>query len=262
MRYALIAVLGETRKGLLIGWTYRANLLISLFTLGFIFVGIAFFVGGGSLQNDRMASFLLGYLTWMYAALTVDDLSGGLSAEMSAGTLEQMAMSPAPLGMILLGRVLAKLVVTTVQVLILGTLAFLLLRVHLPLRWEAVPVLLLTLFGVSGFGFIVAGATLVLKQVASFASLMNNALAFMNGSFLPVEAMPGWLSAVARTLPSTQGIVVLRRVVLEGQPLTAAWQDRSLVWLVVHSTFYFALGWVVFLCCERAAKEQGTLSQY
>ena len=76
MKAILIAVLGEVRKGLRIGWAYRANWLTGLVTLGFIFIGIAFFMSGGELQSDQLSSFLLGYLTWMYAALAISDLSG------------------------------------------------------------------------------------------------------------------------------------------------------------------------------------------
>ena len=40
------------------------------------------------------------------------------------------------------------------------------------------------LVGILGFGLIVAGAVLIFKQVEALVNLMNNALAFFNGSFL------------------------------------------------------------------------------
>jgi len=77
-----------------------------------------------------------------------------------------------------------------------------------------------------------------------------------------VEEMPAWLATISRTLPSTQGIVVLRRVVLDGQSLAAVWRDGSLVWLIVHSAIYLAVGWLFFSVCEQIAKKQGSLGQY
>jgi len=262
MRIACVALLGEVRKGLLIGWTYRMNWLTGLLTLGFIFLAVVFFLGGGVLNPEQMASSLLGYLTWMYAALAISDLSYGLRGEMNAGTLEQMSMSPTPVGLILLGRVLANLLVTTAQVLLMGTVMSLILGIHIPLRCAGLPVLLLTLFGILGFGFVVAGAVLVFKQVESFANLIQNGLAFLNGSFLPIEAMPAWMAGFARVLPSTQGIVVLRQVVLHGQSLASVWRDGSLPWLIAHSAIWFAAGWLAFSVGERVAKEQGSLGQY
>jgi len=262
MRNAIVATLGEFRKSLLISWTYRLNLLGGLATVGFIFVGISFLMGQGELNPEQMASMLLGYLAFFYALIALNDLSFGLRGEAWAGTLEQMSMSPAPIGLILLGRVLANLAISTAQVLLMGGGLFLLAEVQLPMRWQGLPGLALILMGVLGFGFVVAGTALIFKQVESFINLMGNMLVFLNGTLLPVDAMPGWLAALARVLPSTQGVVVLRKVVLGGQSLASTWQDSSLKWLVVHSAVFFAVGWVVFSLCERTAKKQGSLGQY
>jgi len=228
----------------------------------FIFVGIGFLMGDGELDPEQLAFMLVGYLAWFYTGEAVGNLSWGLRGEINAGTLEQMAMSPAPIGLILMGRVFANLVLSTIQILIQGSIFFLLLGIRIPLRWEGLPVLALTLIGVFGFGYVVAGATLIFKQCESLANLVENVLLLINGTMVPVDAMPGWLASVAMTLPTTQGIIVLRRVVLDGQSLTSAWRDGSLIWLVVHSAIYFAVGWLVFSFCERMAKERGSLGQY
>ncbi len=262
MKDGAIVLLGEIRKSLLIAWTYRINTFTGWFTLAFVFITIGFMLGGGQLDPERLAGPLLGYLTWMYATTVISDLSYGLRGEISAGTLEQMAMSPAPIGLVLLGRVITNLMTATIEVVLMGAAMRVLLGVRIPMHWQGIPVLAVTLFGVLGFGFMLAGAMLVLKRVESLAVLMNNGLAFLNGTFLPVQAMPVWLAAVARTVPTTQGVIVLRRVVLEGQSLLSVWQDRSLLWLILHSTLYFAAGWAIFWYGERVAKRHGSLGQY
>jgi ABC-2 type transport system permease protein len=258
----LIGVLGEMRKGLLISWAYRVNTFAGTLTLGFIFVSIGFLLGGGILASQDLAPALLGYLTWVFVSSAVSDLSYGLQAEITAGTLEQMVMSTTPVGLLLIGRVLANMIVSAVQVGLMAIAMTVLLGVRIPFRWQGLPVLAMTLVGVFGFGFVVAGATLVLKQIQSVINLVNNALAFLNGTFLPVAAMPGWMAVISRVLPSTQGVIVLRQVVLEGYSLGAVWRGRSLVWLAVHSVLYFAVGWLVFLRCERLAKQHGSLGRY
>jgi len=262
MKTALTAVLGEVRKSLLISWTYKVNLLLFTFTLGSIFVAIGFMMSKGTMDPELLAFGLVGYVTWMYAMSMVGDITWGLRREINAGTLEQMLMSPASISVVLLGRVLADFVLNTIRVLLVVGVVYLALNVRIPMRWQGLPVLTLTLLGVLGFGYVVAGAMLVFKRFESFANLMQNALVFLNGAILPVDRMPGWLASIAKTLPSTQGIIVLRRVVLDGQSLAAAWQDGSLMWLIVHSAIYFAAGWIVFGYCERIAKEQGSLGQY
>jgi ABC-2 type transport system permease protein len=257
-----VAMLGEVRKGLLISWTYRVNTLMAMFTLGFVFLGISFLMGGGELNPQRMASALIGYLAWFYALLAIDSLIFGMREEAQAGTLEQISMSPAPIGLVLLGRALANVILSTGQVLILGGAMFLLAGVRIPMRWEGLPVLAVTLVGVFGFGFVIAGAILVFKQIHSFTNLLQNILLFLNGTMLPVDTMPGWMAGIARTLPTTQGVVVLRKVILDGHSLTSTWRDGSLMWLVMHSAVYFAAGWAAFSLCERIAKDQGSLGQY
>jgi ABC-2 type transport system permease protein len=261
MKTILIATLGEVRKGLFVQWAYKVNLLAGFVTLAFAFILISFIMGGGRLDPEQTPSMLLGFLGYSYALFAISDLSGGIGREISAGTLEQMCMSPAPLGLVLLGRTLANLIVATVQVLpILGVL--LLFDIRLPTRWEGLPVFMILLVGVYGFGFIIAGATLVLKQAGAFATLIQNALFFLNGTVLAVDAMPSWLAFIAKTLPTTQGIIVLRQVVLEGYPLAYVWEDRSLAWLIVHSASYFAVGWLVFNFCYRITLKRGSLGQY
>jgi ABC-2 type transport system permease protein len=262
MRTLTIGLIGEIRKNLLISWTYKANMFVSLFTLGFIFVGIVFFLGGGSFSPDKIASALLGYLVWMYAVTAISDLSYGLRGEISAGTLEQLAMSPTPMGLLLIGRVTATLMIATIQVFLMGIIMNLLLGVRIPLRLEALPALLLTLLGVFGFGFIIAGAMLIFKQVESFSNLLNNALAFLNGSFLPISALPIWMAVISKTLPSTLGIIVIREIILEGKSLATTWREGSLVELTVNSVIYFVVGWLVFAVCEWIAKNRGSLGQY
>ena len=57
-------LLNETYKQFILLWSYRFNFLTQTFMIGFLFVGISFFVSGGSPAPGRMAPALLGYLIW------------------------------------------------------------------------------------------------------------------------------------------------------------------------------------------------------
>ena len=113
---------------------------------------------------EEIGPMFVGYLAWFYAMGAISDLSWGMRSEINAGTLEQLAMSPTPIGIILLGSpVFANFIISTVQLLIQGTVLAYLLGIRLPMRWEAIPIMGITLVGVFGFGFMLAGATLVLR---------------------------------------------------------------------------------------------------
>lgn len=255
-------LLNETYKRFILLWSYKFDFLTQTFMIGFLFIGISFFISGGSPDPERMAPALLGYLIWFFAVAAMSDMSWGIREETQTGTLEQMYMSPLPSGLLLAGRSVASLAWSSMIVSLVGGILLLLLGIRIPIRLGGVPIFLLTIAGLYGFAFILGGATLLFKQVESLANLLQNMLLFLNGSFLTVEQMPSWLEIAARTLPTTQGIVVLRRVVLDGSSLTTVWQDGSLPWLVIHSTFYLLVGWSVFLWCEHLARKRGILGQY
>ncbi|GCE15657.1 ABC transporter permease [Tengunoibacter tsumagoiensis] len=258
----VLAIYNETYKRLLVTWDYRFNLIVQLVTVGFIFLGASFFLGGGSFDAHQLAPVLIGYIVWFYARIVIMSTSADLVGEAQAGTLEQTYMSPVPASLLLLGRMLALLISTTIIVFLVTGLLMLLLGIRFPLRWEFLPVFLLTLSGLFGFTLILSGAGLIFKQIDSLADLIQNMLLFLTGSLLPVDRFPVWLAAIAKTLPITQGIIVLRQVVIQQYSLVAAWQSGSLLWLVIHSSLYLIAGLIIFKWCEKIAKRQGTLGQY
>jgi len=262
VKRALLAVSNEIRKRLLIMWDYRFNVFTQVVTVSFIFVGASFFIEGGQLDPGPLASMLLGYLVWFYARIIIMNTSSDLMTEAQAGTLEQMYMSSTSTSLLLLGRLIALLISTTMIVLIPATFLALLLGIRIPLRWEGLPVLLITLAGLFGFTLALSGIALVFKQVDALADLVQNALLFLTGTLLPVSRFPVWLADIARILPITQGIIVLRQIMLENTSLTASWSNGSLIWLVVHSAIYVCTGLIIFKWCERMAKQQGSLGHY
>jgi ABC-2 type transport system permease protein len=262
MRILSVALWSEICKGILIQWSYKFNMLMSMLSLSFIFLGINFMMGNGQINSAIMASTLLGYLIWFYAVTAIENMSWNLRDEMQCGQLEQLYMSPAPAQVLILGRSVSTLLVTTVMVLIMALAMIVIFGVYMPMRAAGLPVFVLTLIGLYGFGYVLGGATLIFKQTGPLTNLLTNALLFTNGAILPVDRLPGWLQTFAKLLPSTQGIIVLRNVILNGQSLGAAWTDGSLSLLVIHSALFFIAGWLIYRWCEGIAKRRGSLGQY
>ena len=257
-----LVLYNEVRKELIITWNYRANTAIELLTLVFVFVFISYFAGGGELDSEMLPGSLLGFLLWFYAAFAISSMSSGITGDASIGTLEQLYMSPMPTWLVFVGRVIATFVKGTVMVALLGIVLAMVLPVTLPLELAALPPFALTMVGLFGFGYAIGGLTLVFKQIGSVNNLLTNVLLFLNGALLPVHHFPPWLETVAVFLPTTQGIIVLRKVVVDGASLIAVWEDGSMVFLAVQSVLYLAVGWALFNVGERVAKRRGTLGQY
>jgi ABC-2 type transport system permease protein len=256
------AILNETHKGLLMAWNYKVDLILEVFIMGFAFIGLSFLTGGGRLREEQLTASLIGYLVWFFAVKAIANMSTSLKDEMQAGTLEQMYMSPTDAGFLILGRSLATIFITTIIAALIAAGPMLLLGIRLPLVPASIPVFIITILGLYGFGFAVGGFTLIFKQVASLSDLIQYALVFLNGALLPVEVFPPWLAFIARLLPTTQGIIVLRQVSLEGMSLADTWRSGSLGWLALHSAVFLLLGWFLFKWCENIARQRGLLGQY
>ncbi len=261
-RLVPMIVWNEVYKGLLIQWSYKFNMLMEALMLAFLFLGITFFVGNGQLDPTRLAPSLLGYAVWFYATVAIGTMAYALREEAQQGTLEQWYMSPVPPSVVQVGRVLSTFVVTTFLLLLIVVPLAWGFDLTLPWRWSALPIFVLILVGVYGFGFIVGGATLIFKQVGPLANIVQNMMLFLNGAFLPVERFPRWLEGVAHTLPTTDGILVLQRLFFADASLWTLWQDGSLWRLSLNSAIYLVLGLAVFVFTERLAKRRGLLGQY
>jgi ABC-2 type transport system permease protein len=258
--YALVLA-NEIHKGLLHMWRYKVNLLAQVAMFSLLFVGIAFLVGGGRMDVVALPSMIVGFIVWYYAFMAILSMSASLATEAQTGTLEQAYISPAPPEWIFVGRALATFVSTSLMAAVMIGVA-LLSGLRFPWSASALPVFLMTLAGVFGFGFMIGGATLAFKRVDAVGNLVQNMLLFMNGTLLPVEQFPGWMTAVSNTLPTTLGISALRAVTIEQQRLPSLWHDGTLSTLALHSTAYLVAGWLIFKWCERHARWQGTLGHY
>ena len=262
MSTAVLTVLNETHKGLIITLGYKANIITDTGQQVVIFLALGYFMGRGQLDPEPLAAMLIGYLLWYYAAIALTSMSGNLGSEATTGTLEQIYMSPSPSWVLFIGRALSTLMVSTIYVGIVAVVLIPVLDIHIPLDWEILPVFAITMTGLFGMGFAVGGATIVFKNVTAVLGTMQVILLLFNGTVLPIEYFPGWLETVSRAVPTTQGVIILRNITLEGQSLSAAWSSGDLPYLVLHSLAFLSVGWLIFLVGERVAKRQGTLGQY
>lgn len=253
----------EFYKVSLLTWSYRFNWFVGLVMIVVMFLGITLLFGsdpGGRFESRE--SFLVGWLVGFYIFNVLGLMTYDLRDEMRMGTLEQMVMSPAPLGTLLMGRVLTSLVWDVVQLVIGACAVMLILNFTLPVNAAGLLVFLLTVVGAIGFGFLAAGLTLIYQHVESFANMIANMLLFTNGTLVAVDQFPAWFATVMRFFPTTQGIAVARQVTLGGRSLADVWASGDLMLLMLHSAASFVIGWLVFSWCERVARRRGTLGQY
>ncbi|MYA04981.1 MAG: ABC transporter permease [Caldilineaceae bacterium SB0664_bin_22] len=258
----VMSIAAETWKGLQLMWTFKFNVVSEVVGLFMVFLGINFFVGNGAFNSEDLAFTLVGFCIWTYSIFAISNMSYALREEQQQGTIEQMFMGSTPFAALLFGRTLSNFVWTTAVILLGGGTITLAFGLDLGLNWRLVPVLGLTMFGLYGLGFVVAGLTILFKNILSFANLIQNVLLFLNGAIVPVTVFPAWMTTATRALPSTLSIEVARLVTLDDLTLATVWTDGLLPLLVLHSLIWFVLGLSLYLVAERIARRKGLLGQF
>ena len=252
----------EAYKRLLMLWRYKFNMLVKLIGVILIFVGFGVVIPGGGFSTTTLAPTFLGYIIWFYARFVVSAAASDLVMETYTGTLEQIYMSPVSAGFLLLARLFALLISTTILVALPTAGILLLWHITIPFRLAAMPVFIVTLVGLFGFSLALSGLSLVFKQIDDASILIQILLLFLTGTMLPIDRFPSWLELVARALPLTQGIAMLKGLVFDGQSLAAVWTDGSMFWLALNSLIYVCVGLLLYRWGEYTAKSYGLLGLY
>ena len=246
------AVLGETQKGFWLLWGHRSVVLLEILTMVAFYPFLQFIVGNGTIEQALVPPTLLAFLTYPLLTFATLGLVGDLLEEVNSGTFEQMHLSPFAPTALLVGRLLAMVLKGMLTAVVIGVLMTWWLRVGIPLRVAGLLPAALTVIDIVGFALVIGGLALVLPQIGAITHLFSGLILLLNGTFIPLEWYPAWVQTLARFLPTTLGVLVTRKVVLEGQSLASVWADGTLPWLIIYTIGIFVLGWLVFLT-QRSA---------
>ncbi|MGD9891918.1 MAG: ABC transporter permease, partial [Dehalococcoidia bacterium] len=134
------------------------------------------------------------------------------------------------------------------------------LNVEFPgLSWAALVPAVLTLLDVAGFALLMGGIALTVASIGAINHVIYSMIGMLNGAYVPVYAYPDWLQVIAKLVPSTLGIDVLRRMLIEDASLAATWADHSLQWALLHTAAMLLLGWTVYQWQIRRGLRDGRL---
>jgi ABC-2 type transport system permease protein len=256
------AIGNEIEKGLIDLWRGKIASFLELILFGLFFLAIMFALGRGAFHREQVAPLLLGFVGYIFFHMQTNRLFWGLLGEMQSGTLEQMYLGPLPSWLLTIGLEVASIVEAALSALLLSLFIDVVVQVTIPLRWTALLPLVLLVLGSVGYSSILGGLTLLFKRLEILKEVFQVVVLIFGGVLVPLERMPGWVATIARFLPLTPGVDVLRKTLLNDVSLGALAGDGTLLWLVGSTMAYLVLGSVVFRWCERIAKRRGTLGQY
>lgn len=205
---------------------------------------------------------ILGYCLMQFVFSTQMGWSGQIQYESQTGTLEQLCISGHSLGEVLLARGLSQLIRQIASFfLLLFAYTISLSDLHLSLQnaYRAIPILVVMAFGVYGISYFFAGITLIYKRVGMFFQIVN--FAFLGIFWQDRSSMESnsLFALFYDTFPLSIGMSKLQSVMVTDRIFQS---DFSMMYLLLISGIYFAVGFILFYMMEKKARTQGLLSQY
>jgi ABC-2 type transport system permease protein len=171
----------------------------------------------------------------------------------------------------LLGRGVARIVISSISVLI--TILAGVLFLHVPFDAAQVDWLLFVVTLVLGIivlvnmGLILAGITLMLARHSDFVGdAVASAMFIFCGAIFPLSSLPALLRPIGYALPITYWLELIRRSLIGGVvdafPTFAAFSNLQLLGILAAFTLVFALiSNRIFRACEYKARERGLIDQ-
>src|SRR5690625_1113128 len=248
----------NTRKEYIELKRYLPNTLAMLFTFYFIFLGMFLgiqVIGDPGSQDVNTQYVIVNYIFWFMAFMIINSIGWEVINEAMRGTLEQLNMSPMGIWRIMTSRLIATTLLYSIMIVFLLYLSMFTTGQWLNLDIVSIlPILILTLISMFGMGFIIAGISIVLKQVQAFLQILQFILAAL--TFVPLT-----LSPLLAYLPFVKGVDLVREVMINGMTLSQIPAGDFMI-LGFSAVFYLLLGLGVFFYCERVAMNKGLMAHY
>lgn len=221
----------------------------------FVFYGMkAFSAGSPGALDGSLEGTVVGFFVWSLSLFAFSTLSWDLINEAQMGTLEQLYLSPSGFRWLCVLNLATGFLVNA-----LAAVTFLFVAMATTGRWlhlDAVsiaPLMIVTVLGAYGVGFILGGLALVFKRIQALFQIVQ----FVFVGCLVIPSRVTW----AGFLPLSAGAVLLRKTMVAGARI---WQlpAGEVLMATAVGAGYLVLGLGVFSACECVAKARGLLGHY
>jgi ABC-2 type transport system permease protein len=251
------ALVANSRKVIIEMQRYLPNTLSLVATFYIIFLAMFFgirIIGDPATAEANIQFVIVSNAFWFLAIMAMTSMGWEVTTEATRGTLEQLAMSPVGLPAILLLRMIANIAAQLVIIAAMLVLVMWTAGQWLNFDLTLLPILVPTLISMIGIGYVVAGLSIIFKQIQALLQILQ--FVFLGMTFVPLSALP-WLELA----PFVKGVDLTRQVMTQGLGLGDL---GFLDWLslIANAALYFTLGLVFFRWCEQVARRQGLLGQY
>jgi ABC-2 type transport system permease protein len=173
----------------------------------FVFIGRS-----AGVQSDEF--FVIGNAVQYASIPCLFAMTQAIAGERQQQTLAYLLVSPAHRLPLFLGRALPVIVNSLFVAMFSLVVAGLLVGIDVPpSAWAPIALaILVSAFACTGLGLVCAGIGLRVRETAVLNNVLFGLLLIFTGANVPLEELPGWMEAIARSVPLTHGIMAAREL--------------------------------------------------
>jgi ABC-2 type transport system permease protein len=251
--------------------SYRTSFIVSISTIFFnvlIFYYLAQFINTGTnpvieeTNGDYFSFVLIGVAFGSYFGVGMNSFASALRLAQTTGTLEAMMMTPTSVPAIIVGSASWSYVFTTFRVIVYLLIGTIFLGVNFAgANYAAALIaLVLAIISFASIGIISAGIIMVIKRGDAITGLVSGFANLVGGVFYPVVILPAGLQFIAKLLPITYALRLMRQALLAG----ATWSELASDFLAlsIFCVVLFPISLIVFHYAVQRARHEGTLAHY
>jgi ABC-2 type transport system permease protein len=211
--------------------------------------------------GDYIQYILVGSIGWGYLWSAMGAASGSIQQEMMRGTFEPIFLTPTSPFVIVIAYTIWGLFMGTISMVVFLFFGIFVFNVSLTGNALMAIILMgLSVLMMIGFGLMVAGLNVFLKQVGSLVSVVQGIAVFLCGVYFPLDVLPEILQPVGKVLPMYYSIIGLRLALSDQATMD---QIMGYFWmLLVLAVIALVLGVYLFRMGLNRARREGTLAYY
>ena len=246
--------------------TFALEVLSTLFILALFFylsqvVDEAQFSAHQQLSSGYFGFAAVGLALLEIVQVSLASFSRKLRDEQTTGTFEALMATPASPSLIILSSAAYDVLRATLDALVLLLAAILIFGLDIHTDAGSAAVATVTLLGSVGLftslGVAVAALTVVIKRTTALLGTVVAGLALLGGVYFPIEVLPAPIEALAKLLPFTWALDVLRAALLGGGV-----DPAQVAGLFASVGVLLPLSLIGFRAAVSRARRTGSLAQY
>ena len=263
-----------------LGWAMESNwtdpFLFAIYSIvrplasSLILVVMYYVVTRGKTGMDLFAYIYVGNAFFMYVFNVLFGVSWVIHEDRDHyQMIRYIYIAPIRMYYYLFGRGIAKMILTTVAVIITIGFGMLVLKIPVNLLTVNYPLLIFSvaagIFIITCLGILLAGVSMVTAHHSyALTEGMSGLFYLACGAIYPIDILPVWLQYISRALPLTYWLELVRRAVL-GKSVSSTlggYSDFQLILIMAVTTLVLALfsHWV-YRSIEYIARKYGKIDQ-